>query len=546
MSKLIRRVITILALASTVHAFANGEIEAAFAETLSTQFIASTDAQTLRKGKAHRKNARKEHKQTPSKEIFPSDGGRCSQNEVKQEACYGKMYSVRVNDDCNVEISQSVPEYATVGSPYPIEILATGKKDCVNVVITQQLPSEVEFVSSDPDARPSAEGKIAWTIDRLGQGEKCKITVWVKPLKEGCCFTAATVCACPELRSYTKLGQPVVAIKQEGPESACVRCPIQYKIEVCNSGSAPARNVVVSNPVPEGLSHSSGQRTLTYTLGDLRPGDSKVIVVEFSPMHRGKVTNVATVSYCDGQKDSANVTTMINEPCVQVNIAGASESYVCKPVEYTMSISNPGDLVLRNVVIEDAIPCGLSVVSAEGAEIGCNKVVWNVPALNPGETIQFKLVIRAGNPGKFTNQVIVKSQSECGPCVSCAEMTTQWKGVPATHMCVTDTSDPICVGENTVYRICVTNRGSAEDTNVSLTLKFSKELQPISTSGPVKGTITGNTVVFDTLTVLGAKETVEFSVTLKGMASGDARGEAVLSSDSLKVPVTDTENTRVY
>ncbi|CRH89189.1 60 kDa outer membrane protein [Chlamydia trachomatis] len=113
-------------------------------------------------------------------------------------------------------------------------------------------------------------------------------------------------------------------------------------------------------------------------------------------------------------------------------------------------------------------------------------------------------------------------------------------------MCVVDTCDPVCVGENTVYRICVTNRGSAEDTNVSLMLKFSKELQPVSFSGPTKGTITGNTVVFDSLPRLGSKETVEFSVTLKAVSAGDARGEAILSSDTLTVPVSDTENTHIY
>ncbi|AGW37692.1 cysteine-rich outer membrane protein [Chlamydia pecorum PV3056/3] len=558
MTKLIRRVVTVLALTSMTSSFASGGIEAAVAESLMTKIIANAESKPAadhkkeakhNRNKKHSKATKHNSRSNPSccdKEFFPCEEKNCQQVESRQESCFGKMYSIKVNDDCNVELSQSVPEYATVGSPYPIEILAIGKKDCVNVVITQQLPCEAEFVSSDPETTPTADGKLMWKIDRLGQGERCKITVWVKPIKEGCCFTAATVCACPEIRSYTKCGQPAICIKQEGPDCACLRCPVRYKIEVSNTGSAIARNVVVDNPVPDGFSHASGQRVLSFNLGDMHPGESKVLCVEFCPQKRGQVTNVATVSYCGGHKCSANVMTVINEPCVNVTISGVDWAYVCKPVEYTITVSNPGDLVLRNVVVEDSLPGSALILEAAGAEISCNKAVWCIKELCPGETLQFKVLVKAQVPGQITSQVVVNSQSDCGACTSCADATTYWKGLAATHMCVIDTNDPICVGENTVYRICITNRGSAEDTNVSLILKFSKELQPISSSGPTKGTISGNTVIFDALPKLGSKESVEFSVTLKGVAPGDARGEAVLSSDTLTSPVSDVENTHVY
>lgn len=558
MSKLINRVVTILTLSSMANSFASGGLEAAIADSLATKIIANAEEENVLaptqpvKYRPKSKSLDKSTRSSNNKEFFPcedgkcSTDGKCSQNAPK-ESCYGKMYTVKVNNDANVEICQSVPEYATVGSPYPIEIVATGKRNCVDIIITQQLPSEVEYVSSDPSTAPTADGKLVWKIDRLGQGDTQKITVWVKPLKEGCCFTAATVCACPELRSYTKCGQPAVCITQKGPDIACLRCPVRYKLDITNTGSATARNVVVENPVPEGFGHASGQKVLTFNLGDIPAGESKTVTVEFSPLRRGKVTNIATVGFCGGHDTSASVTTTINEPCVQVNVSSGTEwTYVCKPVEYAISVSNPGDLVLRNIVVEDFFPSNVSVVQAEGAEISCNKAVWTVSELCPGESLQFKVVAKSQAPGQFTNKVSVSSDSECGKCTSNAEVTTMWKGFAATHMCVIDTSDPICVGDTTVYRVCVTNRGSVEDTNVSLVLKFSKELQPLSASGPTRGTVSGNTVVFDTLPKLGSKESVEYSVTLKGVAIGDARGEATLSSDTLTTPVSDVENTHVY
>lgn len=549
MSKFIRRVVAVFAVSSVASSFASGGLETAAVESLKTKIVGlHADEKPAKHLKVGRN---RNHKPEPKRNVHPGTfcGDGChpvDHADSQQDNCYGKMYSVKVNDDRNVEISQSVPEYATVGSPYPIEIVATGKRDCVDVIITQQLPCSSEFVSSDPATTPTPDGKLVWKIDRLGQGEKSKITVWVKPLREGCCETAITVCACPEVRSFTQCGQPAICIQQSGPECACLRCPVSYKIEVCNTGSAVARNVVIDNPVPDGYVHASGQRVLTFHLGDMRPGDSKLLHVEFCPLKRGRVTNVATVSYCGGHKSSAHVSTVVNEPCVNVSVAAVDSSFVCKPVEYTISVSNPGDLILHDVVVEDSVPSGLVILDAPGGEISCNRVAWHIKEMCPGETLQFKVVVKAQVTGQFTNQVSVLSHSDCGKCTACAEATTHWKGVAATHMCVVDTNDPICVGENTVYRICVSNRGSAEDTNVSLILKFSKELQPLSSSGPTKGTITGNTVVFDALPRLGSKESVEFSVTLKGIAPGDARGEAILSSDTLTVPVSDTENTHVY
>jgi hypothetical protein len=109
-----------------------------------------------------------------------------------------------------------------------------------------------------------------------------------------------------------------------------------------------------------------------------------------------------------------------------------------------------------------------------------------------------------------------------------------------------DTVDPICIGDTTVYRICVTNRGSAEDSNVKLVVHFSNELEAQNAHGPTRATVSGNTVTFDPLDRLAPKQSVEYDITVKGVAVGDGRAEATLSSDALAAPVTDTESTHVY
>ncbi|MCB1180687.1 MAG: OmcB family cysteine-rich outer membrane protein [Chlamydiia bacterium] len=484
-------------------------------------------------------------------DFYPCGGGKCgsvngSQPCFPEEICYRNMRSYETCDDCNVYLRQCAPEFATVGAPYPIEIHITAVKECAAVEVNQTLPCDSTFIKSEPSAIPNEDGTLTWSFPHMTEGQTQSICVWVKPSREGCCLAAATVCACPQLCAYTNCGQPVVCINKCGPACGCLNCPVNYVIDVCNSGSATAYDVVVTDTVPDGLVHCSGMRCLRYELGALCPGDSKRICVEFCACKPGMVCNTATVTYCGGPDCSAEACTMINEPCVEVTKTGPDWAYICKTVEYTITVTNPGDLVLRDVIIDDVSAPGTVIVAAPGAEVCCNRAIWCIPEFCPGETRTFTVSVKSQVPGKLCNKVAVTSQSDCGPCTECAEACTLWKGIPAVHMCMVDTTDPICIGESTVYRVCVTNRGTADDHNVKLVIKFTDELQPQSVNGPTKGTISGQTVTFEPIDKMLPKQSFEFCVTVKGVSVGDARGEATLSSDMLSSPVVDTESTHVY
>ncbi|MCC5831650.1 MAG: OmcB family cysteine-rich outer membrane protein [Chlamydiales bacterium] len=478
---------------------------------------------------------------------YPCGSGQCEQ-PFPGERCYGNMRAYQTSDDRVVELCQRAPEYATVGSPYPIEISITAQKECADIIVRQTLPGDSEFIRSDPPAQPDQHNSLQWEFPHMNCGESQRICVWVRPMKEGCCPTAATVCACPQICAYTNCGQPVICIRKCGPECVCLYCPVSYRIEVCNSGSATAYDVVVQDQVPDGLSHASGMTCLTYQLGDLCPGQSRCFNVDFCATKRGCVTNVATVTYCGGPICSAEASTLVNEPCVEVTKTGPDWAYICKTVDYTITVTNPGDLVLRDVVVDDVSPIGTVIVDAPGAEICCNRAIWCIPEFCPGETKTFHVSLQSQVAGCLTNKVTVSTNSDCGPCVTCAEAVTCWKGIPATHMCMVDTCDPVCLDgdDMTSYKVCISNRGSAEDTNVQLQITFTDELQPESVSGPTRGRISGQTVIFEPIQRLDPKQCVEYCVRVRAVSVGDARAEATLNSDGLGAPVTDTEATHVY
>ena len=102
-------------------------------------------------------------------------------------------------------------------------------------------------------------------------------------------------------------GAPVarLALTKTAPARARVLQRVRYVITVRNTGKAVARSVVLRDRIPSGLSFVTSSRkatlrngTISYALGNLRPGQSRTITVWLlaDADVRGTRTNVATAA----------------------------------------------------------------------------------------------------------------------------------------------------------------------------------------------------------------------------------------------------------
>ncbi len=197
---------------------------------------------------------------------------------------------------------------------------------------------------------------------------------------------------------------------------------------------------------------------------------------------------------------------------------------------------------MTDVIVTDNAPSSTSIVAAQGATINGNQAVWRLKELKPGEKVSFTITLTTCTPGCFTNKVNV---SDCQGCNAQAQFTTRWKGRPALDVCMTDTEDLICVGDNNTYRITVVNRGSEADNNVVVTVRFPAEIQPLGGDGPTQANVNGQTVTFAPFNNFAARQTLEYRVNTKAVKSGDARVNVEVTSDSIKTPITQQESTIV-
>lgn len=443
---------------------------------------------------------------------------------------------------CNgVTVKARNPKMCMLGDQYPLEFDIKACEDVCDVIITTTLPEGVTFIRSQPEARVDGR-RVIWAIGHMDKGQCIPAKVWLRCEREGEQCVCFCVKATPVSFCALLCAKPVLCCEKCGPEEVCPGDPIHYTITVTNVGTCTAEDVVVTDNIPDGVEHSSGQKTLCFKLGCLEPCQTKKVDFCVTACKRGKVCNTAVVTACNANQTSCEWCTCVCCCAIECAKVGPKDQAIGKNADYQITVTNTGDKLLTDVIVTDTAPACTSIVAANGASICGNEAVWKVKEMKPGEKLTFNLTLTTCTPGFFTNRVHVTS---CQGCTACCEFGTQWRGRPALNICITETEDSICVGDTTRYEITVVNQGQEYDSNVRLVVRFPDELAPLAGSGAAPATVSGQTVTFAPFANLAPRQTIKYVVDAKAMKSGDARVKAEVSSDSFKTPIAQEESTIV-
>lgn len=439
----------------------------------------------------------------------------------------------------NVRLLKQMPAELTLGQEFMYQLQVIANENVADVIVRDLVPEGATYVRSEPPAEVSGKN-LTWKFAEMDAGQFKDIKVWLRPDREGRIGSCATVFALSRVCAYGVVGKPSLALKKTGPATATLGQDISYTINVSNPGSAIARGVVVTDKIPEGLAHTSGQSTLTFNVGDLAPGQSRTIPVVLKGTKRGRHCNTASAASTNAGTAEAEACTTILVPGVELVKVGTKEQFLGKAADYTVTVSNTGDTKLTNLTITDTAPAATRIISATDAAVNGNQATWRLPELGPGEKKSFNLTLTSATAGTLNNAAAVASAE--GQRAS-AEASTLWRGVGAILVEVVDDPDPILVGNNTTYTVRVTNQGSADLVNINTTATFPANIAPVATQ---HGTVTGQTVKFQTVARLASKGVVEFKLTARGVSAGDTRVKFTFTEEGLSSPIVEEESTRVF
>jgi uncharacterized repeat protein (TIGR01451 family) len=450
-------------------------------------------------------------------------------------------------DSCGIiKIDKSLPSTVQLNDSFDYEInvknLTSGEVG--QVVVTEHMGDNFQFDGSSPQATADG-GRLQWQLGTFEPQEVKTITVSGSAASTDCIKNCTTVEYVVPVCAYVQVVEPQLKLTKEAPEKVTICDDIPLTFTVTNSGTGEAANVVITDTLPDGLVTLDGKEDIEINVGSLMPGQSQLFTVNTKAQSTGVYENRAYAQGGGGlEAQSAMTTTTVTQPVLEITKEGPEMRYLGRAAEYTITVSNTGDEVAQNTVLEDTIPSGVSDVSvSDGGSVTGNMATWQLGNLAPDTSKTVTISYTPDDIGEVSNRASVTAVCADGVAASA---TTDVEGIAAVLLEVIDLEDPIEIGSNVTYNILVTNQGTSDATNVDINAFLEDTMEYVSSSGATSAELEGNRVNFSPLPSLAPQEVASWNVTVTAVAEGDVRFTVSMNCDQLDRDVDETESTHFY
>jgi uncharacterized repeat protein (TIGR01451 family) len=446
-----------------------------------------------------------------------------------------------------VLVQKIAPPEIQVGRPAVLRILVknTGAVAASEVEIHDQIPRGTRLLGTTPPATQGARGELVWSLGTLKPGSGTTVEMQIMPTEEGEVGSVATIRFQAEASARSIVTRPKLVVETAGANRVLVGDDTTLTFTVSNPGSGVATGVVLAEHIPDGLKHPGGAE-LEYTVGDLKPGESRQLQLRLKAVKRGTIGNAITARADAGLRAEHHFNLEVTSPQLDIALAGPKRRYLEREATYQLSVSNPGTAPAQQVELVAYLPQGLKFINANNAgryNEATRAVYWRLDELPVNQHGTVELVTMPIEAGQFS--IKVHGAAQRGLAVE-KEQPVVVEGLAAVLFQLSHTKDPVEVGGETTYEITVANQGSKASSNLQMSILLPAELKPLAAEGPTRYTIESNKVVFETIPQLAPKSVAAFRVRAQGIRAGDLRVRCQLMTDELQRPVVKEESTRVY
>ena len=442
-----------------------------------------------------------------------------------------------------LSVEKTAPAQVLVGRPYEYTYMVSNMSDATldNVVVIDRVTSDFTVSESEPAPSSTADGKATWNLGALAPKESKTITVRGSSADEGIVTTCGWASYNPVLCQDIHIVKANIALTRTEPSDVVICDPIPTTLTVRNTGSSPLTGVKVTDTLPAGM-NAGGETNLTFNAAYLEAGDSTNFQYNATATSTGALVSNAKVTSSEGVSAEATATTTVHQPVLAITCKATDRQYIGRKFDVSYTVSSTGDAPSAGSKLEITIPAGIDVAFAGTGEVSNGKIDYDLGTVENSTTQTVTATFTSATSGTFEF-----AGSAGGSCAAVVTTTCETKvfGVPAILLEKSDNPDPVAVGDTTVYTVKVTNQGTADDSNVAISIVVDSELVPVSSDQPT-ATINGQTVTFVVIPTLAAQQSVTYTIVAKGVTPGDAHTKFILSSANVTTPITAEESTTVY
>jgi uncharacterized repeat protein (TIGR01451 family) len=415
--------------------------------------------------------------------------------------------------------SSDIQVQKTVDNPTPNDgdninftITATnvGSLDVTTLTVFDQLPGQVDYVSSTATHGSYSDSTHLWTVGPLTAGQAATLTITVTvnlSQQDPRTFfnTASLDSVLPgDSNSTNDVASAVVSV--EGTDLGITKemntgytnypasgDTTQFLITLTNLGPNPATGIVVKDLLPSGLSCGSGTvsqgsfatNKCEWSVGNLAVDASATLVLTstVSAANGTTLTNRASITAVDQPDPNAG-----NNTGSQILYIGASDLSLSKTadnatpnvgdmVTFTITLTNNGINSVGGIEVTDQLPAGLTLIetgidapSATQGSYDAGTGVWTVGTVGyPGSaTLTLKGTVDEGTGGTtLTNQAGITAAGALDPDSS-NDQASAAVDVQQADVYVNKEADSLTpyVGETVTFTITAGNNGPSSATNL--------------------------------------------------------------------------------
>ncbi len=396
-----------------------------------------------------------------------------SANGTQPRVIVGRGSTVATWSSPELQVRKTGPSAVGIGHEFVYRITAINPGDLPtdNVTVTDEIPPGLEFVAAAPAAQPLGS-KLTWDIGRLGPRENRVIEIRIRSRGTGAITSCAEATAAGGLHARscvtTVVGHPQLKIQVLGPPTAKVGDEVRFEMVVTNQGQVTATNLLIKDTFDQGLKHELATSPIEKDLGDLAPGASERIEINFRVTQPGQLCHQievtgdlgihATSQGCvevsgfapiESSAPAAavpqperpqpfaapakiKVTCQANRPSESPSGPVGEKIQSCavgEKVVFTMIVDNVGETTLHNLKLIDTFDSAFSASQASKghkADREKKQITWTIPTLTPDEepiSFQIECEAKESSPRACNRVRISCDEGATDQAESCIEIT---------------------------------------------------------------------------------------------------------------------------
>jgi len=271
------------------------------------------------------------------------------------------------------------------------------------------------------------------------------------------------------------LQTPHLTIQKIYPEEVIIDQPATLKIAIQNVGNSAAKNVIITDRVPQGTrllstipdATVSPNGELVWSLHNFDPNAKTIMEMKVLPLREGEIGSVATVTYTG----EASGRIVVTRPMLKVEVKAPAEVKLGEIAHLEITVTNPGTATATNIVLEERVPEGLyhrdgRVMQHKG-----------IASLRPKESKKLTLPLTCIGAGNLVNHIIVTADGN----LTAEDKTTIRALAPTLNLEIVGAQTRFLERQSN-YRLVVENSGNSSAHDVSLELALPAAMQFVSTN----------------------------------------------------------------